>query len=140
MDPQDRFQLLELPGPALILVLQKLDVCSLACTAVSCRALNHAGKAAIIKIAMHCSSPATLKGFTFWLKHHSSSLTSLVQCSIAGALGSGLCLGSLPGICPQLCQLHLENIYLEADAATGCPGVLSDCTGLTALDLQSCLE
>lgn len=123
-----------------MLVLQKLDVCSLASTAVSCRVLNHAGKAAIIKLAVQCSSTATLKGFTTWVKRHSSNLKSLRQCSITGALGSDLCLGSLPGICPQLRQLHLENIQLKADAAEGYPGVLSDCTGLTALNLQNCLE
>jgi hypothetical protein len=139
-DPQASLQLSDLPGPALILVLQKLDSCSRASTAVSCKALNNAGKAAMKKLAVHCSTPATLKSFTTWLEQNSTSLTSLQHCSITGALGSNIRLGSLPGICPQLRQLRLENIQLQVDAARGGPGVLSDCTGLSALELQSCQE
>lgn len=71
--------LLQLPGPALALVLQKLDQCSLACTAVTCSMLSKAAPAASRAVTVHCSTPDTLSSFSGWLALLSStSLANLI--------------------------------------------------------------
>jgi hypothetical protein len=96
---------------------------------------------------MRCSTQAVADSFMLWLKRHSTSLSSLQECSVSrfysrvdGRLFSvqpELVMQRLPF--PQLRQLHLQGLTVYADPASGPPGVLfSDCTALTALDLQYC--
>jgi hypothetical protein len=40
--------------------------------------------------------------------------------------------------CPQLRQLHANRATLQLEPADGSPGLLHDCTALTALHLQHC--
>jgi hypothetical protein len=128
--------LLELPKPALQLVLGWLGQRSLACVAVTCSALSDA-------LASYLSSVTITKpeagSYTAWLEQHSSSIAHVTQCSFDGQFAS--CLGSelhdLP--CPQLRQLHLQEVGVQLGAADGYPGVLHDCTGLTSLALDGCV-
>jgi hypothetical protein len=40
---------------------------------------------------------------------------------------------------PHLRELRLDDVTVQLGAVAGCPGVLHDCSGLTALDLQECV-
>jgi hypothetical protein len=40
--------------------------------------------------------------------------------------------------CSQLRSLQLNNLRVQLEPTDSCPGVLHDCTGLTALDLEDC--
>lgn len=130
--------LLQLPKPALHLVLQQLDSCSLACTAVTCSTLSHACSNTMSKVAVSCSTPATLEDFSNWLQRHNSSLSSLQQCSIVSKTEDKPSLRSLPSL-SQLRQLHLSGLEVQLGPAGGFPGVLQNCTGLTALHLKGCV-
>jgi hypothetical protein len=79
------FQLLQLPEAALNCVLQKLDPCSLASTAVACSKLRYAVPAAMIKVAVRCAAPDTFENFEFWLEQNSTSLNSATHCSVDGS-------------------------------------------------------
>jgi Leucine-rich repeat (LRR) protein len=126
--------LLQLPKAAFHQLLQKLDPRSLACTAVTCSQLNRAVLADISKVAVRCSKPDTITQLSTWLERHRTTLTNLTQCSVEGVLDNMMFLPDLDTLpCPQLSQLHLKDLYVE-----GSPGVLQDCTGLTALDLETC--
>jgi hypothetical protein len=120
-------------------VLQKLDQCSLACAAVTCSQLSNAALAAISKVSVHCSTLDTYASFSTWMQQHTTSLPNLTQCSISStnALAyDAVHLINLP--CPQLRQLHLQNVRVQLEPADGCPGVLHDCSDLEALDLTGC--
>jgi hypothetical protein len=143
LEPTD--WLLQLPGVALGRVLQQLDQCSLACTAASCRQLSRDIPAYQSGVVVRCrpeeitGASATFHSFSFCLEQHSTSLRHLTQCSIVGDTARRvpeLVLRSLP--CPQLRHLHLQGLRLQLEPSNGCPGVLHDCTGLTALALQDC--
>jgi hypothetical protein len=118
------------------LVLQQLDRCSLACMAVTCSRLNRAVLASTSELEVRCSSQQQLDRFIHGLERCSTYLTNLSQCSIAGALHNHPRLHSLPG--PQLKQLRLQYLEMQLGPADGSPGVLHDCSGLTALDIQGC--
>jgi Leucine-rich repeat (LRR) protein len=138
--------LLLLPEAALDLVLQKLlqqDQYSLFNLVKSCTRLKNAIPVHnISRISLTCWAPWWYDSFTRWLQQHNTSLTSLTECSIkvpAACRWRGEAksvLGHLP--CPQLRQLHLENVTLLSDPAGGCPSALQDCTRLTALSLKGC--
>jgi hypothetical protein len=129
--------LLQLPKPALHLVLQQLDPCTLACTAVTCSTLAHACVSTMSKAKVCCSTPQALENFTNWLQQQSSSLSSLTECSIVSTTTDKQSMRSFP--CPQLHKLHLSGLEVQLGLAGGFPGVLQDCTGLTALHLQDCV-
>jgi hypothetical protein len=141
------FDLLQLPDVALELVLQQLDLRSCASTAVSCSKLSHVVPATISTVEVRCCSPETLGSLCLWFAQHSSSLAKLTECSLAYDVcdppdPSGACLihtaplWRLP--CPQLRQLRLTDFEPQLEPTATGPGVLHDCTGLTALELQSC--
>jgi hypothetical protein len=138
VDPQDHLRLLELPGPALSLVLQQLDQCSLASTAVTCSTLRHAAAAATGKVEVRCSSQATYDSFVMWMEQHSSSLPKLEECSVMNQGNNAHAyLSSLP--CRHLRQLHLQSLKVQLGPASGgAEGVLQHCTRLTALSLRNC--
>lgn len=128
--------LLQLPGPAMALVLQKLDRHSLACTAVTCSMLSCAVLANTSQVAVICRTQQKLDMFIDVLKRHSSSTINLRKCSIFGRWPAAPCLHSLPG--PQLEQLRLQSLRVQLHSLDDCPGVLHDCSSLTALDLDWC--
>lgn len=108
--PQEPFQLLQLPGTALDLVLQQLDQFSLARTAMACSKLRHAVPAAISSAVMRHNAPNALDSFDDWLERHSSSLNKLTQCSVAasrrrrlGYPGRGV-FPALPSAAPVACK------------------------------------
>jgi hypothetical protein len=127
-------KLLQLPETALDLVLQLLTPCSLASTAVACSRLRKAAPAHISEVVVRCRTVDTFHSANLWLAQHSSSLTRLVICGPTCVWGNKPKLNRLP--CPQLRDLHLEN--LEVESVNGLPSVLQDCSRLTALDLQHC--
>jgi hypothetical protein len=133
--------LLDPSTAAMLLVLQQpiqFDPCSLACLAVTCSTLSHAVLARSSNWAVRCDTSRRLDRFTHWLGGHSSSLSSLMQCSIA-FVGDG---GRLPHLrrlpCPGLRQLHLKHLRVQLGPGKGRPGVLHDCPSLTALDFVGC--
>jgi hypothetical protein len=141
VDPAQHFQLLQLPGPALSLVLQQLDQCSLASTAVTCSTLRHAAAAASSKVDVKVhtgSSEAKLDSLIKCLDVHSSSWNNLEQCSVSQREWTHVSICSLP--CRHLRQLHLDHVAVQLGPGNGHPGVLQHCTGLTALSLESCEE
>jgi hypothetical protein len=135
--------LMQLPKPALGLVLQNLDQGSLACTAVTCSTLRKAVFKTITRLAVHCRVQGPLRSLLDWSEKPSSSLSDLQQCSIinnAEEWDAPPCLPNLP--CPQLRQLHqlhVESLIVHLEPAGGLPGVLHACSGLTELHLQGCL-
>jgi hypothetical protein len=146
MEASDESQLLQLPGTALSLVLQQLDTCSLACTAVTYSKLSYAVPAAISKLAARCTSPEALQRFIYWLEGHSTRLKSPAECSLISTAAPSirrLPLGTWPLVthlpCSQLRQLQLRNLHLQFEPAGGSPGLLHHCTGLTVLDLSQCV-
>jgi hypothetical protein len=78
-DADTPFPLLQLPGPALDLVLQTLDPCSLASTAVTCSKLSHAVPASISSIVACYNSPESFHSHASWLALHGTGLTSMTQ-------------------------------------------------------------
>jgi hypothetical protein len=144
-DPRESSSwLLQLPGPALSLVLQKLDPCSLARTALSCSTLSDMVPAAFSRVALHCIAPKTYTRFTRWLQRHNTKLASLMQLSLSadfsrfawGGPSQPSHLEQLP--CPQLRQLRLQNMCAQFEPAGKYKGLLHACSGLTALGLQDC--
>jgi Leucine-rich repeat (LRR) protein len=131
--------LLQLPDAAVALVFQQLleaDPHSLFHAATTCSKLSTA-YTSIKKITGCCKGPPAALAFTRWLGRRSISLSNLQECSIHTRFDeSGGVLGRLP--CPQLRRLQLQGVELLSDLASGCPVALQDCTGLTALSLQSC--
>lgn len=143
-DPQDCSQLLQLPGSALDLVLQKLDPCSLACTALTCSSLSCVVPASISSIMVCYNSPEEFNSHSLWLRLHGAGLTSMTQISqyswppddIPYGIERTAHLGRLP--CPRLQQLHLQGLCVQLKATGRYPGVLHGCSGLTALTMQRC--
>jgi hypothetical protein len=125
-----------LPDAAADLVLQQLDLCSLACLAVTCSSLRQAVLAYYTHATVRCTNPDILVSFNSWVGHHHTSLTNLCQCSIIGKRDLQQDISDLR--CPQLCQLHLQVLKLQLGPAEGCPCVLHHCSGLTALHLHQC--
>jgi hypothetical protein len=107
-----------------------------ASTAVTCSTLRRAAAAAIstVKVRSRAKS-STFQSFTRWIERHSTSLNNLQGCSVT-VRGRRLQQG-LHSLCRQLRQLHLEGVAVQLGPASGCPGVLQYCSGLTALSLQS---
>jgi hypothetical protein len=135
-NPQQRSQLLQLPESALELVLHKLNLNSLASTAVTCSQLSHAVPASITKLVVSFKTQQQLQSFVAWLQRHGNSIT---QCNLKGVghyLYGLIQLKQLP--CPQLRQLSIEDLQVHLDLTQFFPGVLHDCTALTALHLQRC--
>lgn len=133
------FDLLQLPGPALNLVLQQLDKCSLACTAVTSRGLSNAVLAAAHKIEVRCSDEDTFKSIRTWIGRNSSSLNSLTELKLErdpSICKDELMLRSLP--CQGLRELQLTHFDVQLEPADGYPGVLHECSSLTALGLEHC--
>jgi hypothetical protein len=138
-------RLLLLPEAALALVLQKLsrlDPQGLFRIARCCTSLRNVvpAQACISQISLTCFTPARYYSFSRWLEQHNTSLTYLTQCSIQFTRQYW---GEVPRViallpCPELRQLHLDNAALHSGQAGGCPSVLQDCTGLTALSLKDC--
>jgi hypothetical protein len=137
-------QIVQLPMPILELVLQRLDKCSLASSALTyaCSKFSHAAPASITKVAVRCSRQQTLDSFKLWLQQHSSSIN---QCSIEDPTSSELSVQhSEPHVhidhlqCPQLRKLSLRYLKLQFEPAADGRGVLHDCTCLQELDLQGC--
>jgi hypothetical protein len=127
--------LLQLPEPALDLVLQKMDTCSLVSTAATCSMFRHDVAKHISKLEVSCRGSTACASLTLWQQQHSTSLDNLTHCSIQ-ALFSYLWLSDLP--CPRLLQLQLKGLVVQLQPTVGYPGVLQHCTGLTALELQNC--
>lgn len=127
--------LLELPKPALQLVLGQLDQCSLVCTAVTCSTLRHV-------LASHLSNATITQpegGHTAWLEQHRSSIAQVTQCSFLGQYAScpGSRIHNLP--CPRLRQLYILDVDVQLGPVDmDSPGVLHDCTGLTRLSMRGC--
>jgi hypothetical protein len=123
-------------------ILQKLDPCSLVCTAVTCSKLLQEAPKYIREVVLQCRGQQTLEGFNYWLQQCSRSLTTrlnLTQCSFVGAfapIGFSAIVSRLPH--PHLHQLHLQLLELRLEPATGLPGSLQGCPGLTALHLRDC--
>lgn len=67
-------QLLQLPAPALNCVLQKLDPCSLANSAITCSKLTRAVPASITQAVVRCKTQQKLDSFKLWLQQHDSSI------------------------------------------------------------------
>lgn len=119
-------------------MLQKLDHSSLTCTAVACSKLSRTVPAAISSLEVRCSSADTCSSIDSWFGQHSTSLTSLRQCSTV------VYRGNIPRLLVghhryyvQLRQLTLNVLpEVQDDSADGFPGFLHDCRGLTALDMQ----
>jgi hypothetical protein len=83
--PQPSSLLLQkLPDAELDLVLQQLDQCSLACTAVTCHKLRLVAPAAFSKVAVHLTIPHTFQSFSRWERRHFSRLANLRELSMAG--------------------------------------------------------
>jgi hypothetical protein len=74
--------LLQLPAPALHLVLQQLDQRSLACTAVTCSTLSRAVPAAISKVYISTGNPDTIASYKEWLQTHSTARSNLQECFV----------------------------------------------------------
>jgi hypothetical protein len=130
--------LLQLPDAALHLLLQKLDQRSLACTAATCSVLVHPVLACTRHVPIRFSNPFEFLRFSGWLEQHRTSLINLCQCSVFWSCREPVHfhISNMP--CPQLRRLHLKGLTAQLEAAGGSPGLLRDCTGLTALDLQRC--
>jgi hypothetical protein len=131
--------LLQLPESALDLVLQKLDPCSLASTAVSCSKLSSAIPAHMSQVVVRCSSTVDYDNLISWLNQRSSNLvnmTSLTQRRLS-TCWKRQHLGHLP--CSQLHQLILQGMDLQLEPTFSSSGLLQDVTGLAALDLEDCL-
>jgi hypothetical protein len=97
----------------------------------------------MIKMAVDWTRSTTYVSFDLWLEHHSSSLASLTQWSLSRDLWDPLANDWVPPLlchlpCPQLRQIHLEGLEVQLEAAGGLPGVLHDCSSLTALGLWEC--
>jgi hypothetical protein len=130
-------QLLQLPDTALDLVLQQLGTCSLASISATCKKGRAAVSASAKEVTVRCSSQQTVNSFMQWLEHNSNSLVQLTRCSVARfGWPSKANMSRLP--CSQLHHLQLGSLQLQLQLGDGCPGVLHDCTGLTALDMQHC--
>lgn len=118
--------LLQLPDPALRLVLQQLDPCSLACTAVTCKALSQAAPAVTASATVQSRTKDEYRrkadSFALWLAKHSKRLDSLTQCSVQGCTNAAQDIRSLP--CPKLEQLLLERVDVQLEATSDCAGVL----------------
>jgi hypothetical protein len=137
------FQLLQLPGAALDRVLQKLDPFSLASTAASCSKLSRAVPART-QLSVQCRDQETLNTLNMWLQD-STSLASITQISLNAQVwarhGPDEPQVSVPWHpthvrqlpCAGLRHLQLNNLEVQLEQADGCPGVLHECTGLTAL-------
>jgi hypothetical protein len=130
----ESLHILQLPGPALNGVLQQLEPCSLACTAMTCSQMSHAVPASISSVAVNCRTPQQRDSFKLWLQQHGNSIR---ECIIQIA-GSTFSLDRLP--CPHLRVLSLNsvNVQLQPAYASDSPGVLRCCRGLTGLSLQHC--
>lgn len=128
--------LLELPEAALDLVLQQLDLCSLASLAVSCSEFRQSIPAHTRQLSVRCNSWESFESFASWLQQNITNLDNLTQCSVVGIwqdwsrLGfhstralQSLCqltltassctLRLLP--CPQLRQLQLQNLNVQLE-------------------------
>jgi hypothetical protein len=106
--------------------------------------------ATVSSLAVRCSSPGTVSSIDSWFEQHSTSLTSLKQCSIVFSRRVPKLLKGPHLFRPQLRQLTLHISALDDDddddddeeeeeeekPADGFPDVLHGCTGLTLLDLQ----
>jgi hypothetical protein len=118
--------LLQLPDPALPLVLQQLDPCGLACTAVTCRTLSQAVPAVTASATLQSRTKDDFKrkagSFALWLAKHSERLDSLTQCSVQGCPNAAQDIRSLS--CLKLEQLHLERVDVQLEATPDCSGVL----------------
>jgi hypothetical protein len=135
--------LLQLPGPALDLILQHLDQRSLASVVSTYIQLSDGVlfAANISSVVLHKGPRAKLRSFIRWLERQSGSLSHLEHCSSVGTQhkfvhgADALC--QLP--CPQLRQLYLEGLWVQLEPGNGYPGVLRNCSGLTALQLHECI-
>jgi hypothetical protein len=134
----------QLPWPALEIILQQLDPCSLASTAVTCSRLRQSIPAQISKVTVqHPRTSSGFSSFVRWLERYTPTLTNLTQCSIMGryrpGYGGETAVLRLP---PQLRQLLLQTLKVQLGPQAGTqgsfPGVLQDCSRLTALHLQDC--
>jgi hypothetical protein len=130
-------RLLQLPGPALHLVLQKLDQRSSACTAVTCSKLSHAVPAAVSKAVMlrRLEDEEKVVSFKTWVQRQNTSLVNFKQCRLALSVCQPPHIRSLPRC---LEQLYLHSVHEQLEPADGCPGLLQDCTALTSLELRYC--
>jgi hypothetical protein len=133
----------QLPDKALHVILQQLDKSSMACTAATCSMLHDAILSVITKVDVFCTDLDTqLETFNTWVQQHSTHLVDLVACSVRyWRINTELerqqqPLSCLPGF--RLCEVVLRGLKVQLEPADGCPGVLHDCTRLTALDLQEC--
>lgn len=127
--------LLQLPDPALRLVLQQLDPCSLACTAVTCKALSQAAPAVTASATVQSRTKDEYRrkadSFALWLAKHSKRLDSLTQCSVQGCDRAPLtpilanAAHGIPSLsCPKLEQLVLKTVHVQLEATSDCAGVL----------------
>jgi hypothetical protein len=132
----DYFELLQLPESLLSLALQKSNTCTLASSAVSCNKLKQAALAAFSKVEVHCTSAQTIESLSLWLAQNRTSLTNITYISIAGDSESNLT--PLPNLVPQLQHLQLRGLRVQLMPSNRSPGVLHECSCLTALDLQDC--
>jgi hypothetical protein len=146
-------------------VLQQLDQCSLASTAATCSKFRSDIPAVASKVEVTGTTLQMYASFEARLMRHSTSLTQLEQCCIKlrpsstqdsdsdlpppspGSRPKGLesmpkpglsAEFSLPHQLPQLRQLHLQGLVVQLGPTNSSPGVLQQCNGLTALDLESC--
>jgi hypothetical protein len=79
--------LLQLPEAALDCILQRLDSCSLASTAVTCSRLSQAVPATISTLSVRCRKDSSTLGSLYsWLLQHNSSLARLTKFSVTADL------------------------------------------------------
>jgi hypothetical protein len=115
------------------MVLQQMDQRNLASLAVSCSKFRQATPAHIKTLVVRSSSAKALESFSRWQKRQHGDLSSLTRCRVAGAgrsFPAYQALGALQA--PQLLQLALQQVSLQADT-------LQACSGLTALLLRECV-
>jgi hypothetical protein len=130
---------LQLPEAALVAVLQQLDPCSLANTALACTALSHAVPGSMKTITACFKSPEMLDSFTFWLDQNETRLDHISQCDVESDMRDYGAPDSFPADqavlqhlpCPGLRLLRLQGQKLQLQPTAGWRGVLGVCTALT---------
>lgn len=79
---------------------------------------------------------ASLASFRLWAGQPLTVLTCLTRLSLTCSLQTTDIWQHLP--CPQLRNLHLEDMSLQLGPSDGCLGVLGECSSLTTLSLREC--
>jgi hypothetical protein len=104
--------LLQLPDAALVVVLQQLDPCSLANTALACTAHSHAVPSNLSTVAVSCKRPETLHSLAHWFDRHRTNLGHIRSCSLESTVG------------------HYAQMRCGSYLALGCKGSSCSCSQL----------